>query len=183
MLKILSKVIFFTLGWKIVGVKKFPKRCIVAAAPHTSNWDFLYGRCYGYILGIKARYLMKSELFIPLIGQIFRLNGGIPVYRKDKNNVVQQVVELFNNNEELILGIAPEGTRKRVARWKTGFYYMALQANVSIVLVGLDYKLKEIGIITEIKPTGDFEKDMLVIQEKYKGKLGKIPENYNPNIF
>ena len=182
MKKILSKFIFWIMGWEIIGSLNYPKKCIVIAAPHTSNWDFLIGRCYGYIVGITPKYLIKSELFVPVLGTLFKLNGGIPVYRKSQHNIVDQIVTRFNNTDELILGIAPEGTRKRVEKWKTGFYHIAHNSNIPILLMAIDYENKKVGIIDSITPTVDIEKDMLFIQEKYKDIKGCIPENYNPII-
>lgn len=184
MLRIISILIFKINGWKVVDLINYPKKCIVIAAPHTSNWDFLIGRCYGYIQKISPKYLIKSEVFYPVLGYLLKLNGGIPVYRKEKNNnVVQQIVELFNSSKELILGIAPEGTRSKVYKWKTGFYHIASKANVPILLCKLDYKNKQVGIFNKINPSGDFEKDMQFIEDAYRGIEGKISEYYNPDIF
>ena len=182
MKKILSKIIFWLMGWEVIGTSDYPKKCIVVAAPHTSNWDFLIGRCYGYIVGITPKYLIKSELFFPVLGTLFKWNGGIPVYRKSQHNIVDQIVTRFSNTDELILGIAPEGTRKRVEKWKTGFYHIAHNSNIPILLMAMDYENKKVGIIDSITPTLDIEKDMLFIQEKYKDIKGCIPENYNPII-
>jgi len=183
MKKFISKIIFWIIGWKVVGKLIYPDKCLVIGAPHTSNWDFLIGRCYGYIIGITPKYLMKSELFLPIIGYLFRRNGAIPVNRNTKNNFVDHIVEIYNKSDKFILGISPEGTRKRVDRWKTGFYHIAVNAKIPILLLKLDYQKKEIGIINQCMLTGDFEKDMLFIENEYKDSYGKIPQNYNPNIF
>lgn len=183
MKKILSKFIFWLMGWEVIGNFEYPRKCLIIAAPHTSNWDFLIGRCYGYISGIKPKYLIKSELFLPVLGTLFRWNGGIPVYRNSKNNVVDQVVDMYNDKDEFILGIAPEGTRKRVDKWKTGFYHIANNANVPILLLAMDFKNKKVGIINQIKPTGNFENDMLFIEKQFINITGKVPENYNQKIF
>ena len=156
---------------------------MVVTAPHTSNWDFFIGRCYAYIIAISPLYLTKSELFLPVLGTLIKWNGGIPVYRKAKYNVVDQVVEMFKNRSQLNLGIAPEGTRTRVDKWKTGFYHIAVKSNVPILLLKMDYEKKEIGIMCEFNASGNFEKDMLFIQEKYKNVKGKTPGNYNPKIY
>lgn len=183
MKKILSKIIFWMIGWEVIGISDYPKKCIVVAAPHTSNWDFLIGRCYGYIVDITPKYLIKSELFFPVLGTLFKWNGGIPVYRKSQHNIVDQIVARFNNADKLILGIAPEGTRKRVEKWKTGFYHIANNANLPILLLAMDYKNKKVGIINQFIPTDDIEKDILFIQDQFKSIEGKIPENYNPIIL
>ena len=170
------------MGWKAVGTFDYPNKCIIIAAPHTSNWDFFFGKCYGYISGVRPNYLIKSSFFIPVIGTLFRWSGGIPVYRNTSNNLVDQIVSIFNNSDVFRLGIAPEGTRKRVSKWKTGFYYIAHKARVPIVMVALDFKHKKIGVVDSLIPTGDINKDMLIIQNYFKDSKGKKPENYNPII-
>ena len=182
MKRILSKIIFWLIGWEAIGDFNYPKKCVVIAAPHTSNWDFLIGRCYGYIAGIQAKYLIKSSFFVPVLGTLFRWNGGIPVYRNSKNNLVDQIVERFQHTDNLIIDFAPEGTRSRVEKWKTGFYHIAYKAKVPILLLAVDFKHKKIGVINTINPTGDQHKDMLFIQDQFKDLSGKIPENYNPKI-
>ena len=183
MKQFISKFLFFILGWKIVGPTFFPKRCVIISAPHTSNWDFFYGRCYTYIIKLKGSYLMKSELFRPLIGWFFRLNGGIPVYRNTSTNFVDQIVQIFAEREDLVLGIAPEGTRSRVEKWKTGFYYIAKSANVPLVLVAMDYKNKTIGVVKTMDLTNNIDHDLSIIEEVFRNVSGRIPENYNPKIF
>jgi len=183
MLRLLSLIIFKLYGWKVVDSIEYPSKCVVIAAPHTSNWDFLIGRCYGYIQKIQIKYLIKSEFFYPFLGFLIKLNGGIPVFRKENNNLVDQINNLFNSSDNLILALSPEGTRKKVPRWKTGFYHIALKSNVPIVLCKLDFKNKKIGIFDEIHPSGNFENDMKYIENSYNKIIGKIPENYNPNIF
>jgi 1-acyl-sn-glycerol-3-phosphate acyltransferase len=183
MKRLLSKLIFKLNGWRIIGPHVYPEKCLVIAAPHTSNWDFFIGRCYAYIIGIQPKYLVKSELFLPVLATLLKWNGGIPVFRKAKNNVVEQVVDMFENTNQLHLGIAPEGTRKKVVKWKTGFYYIALTTKVPLLLFAMDYQKKEVGVMTELIITGDFEKDMLFIQQQYANIIGKIPENYNEKIY
>ena len=183
MKRLFSKLIFKLNGWKIIGVSTYPEKCMVVTAPHTSNWDFFIGRCYAYIIAIHPKYLIKSELFLPVLGTLIKWNGGIPVYRKAKHNVVDQVVEMINSSNAIIIGIAPEGTRTKVEKWKTGFYHIAVKANAPILLLKMDYEKKEVGTICDFMPSGDFEKDMLFIQEKYKNVKGKTPEYYNPKIY
>ena len=183
MKKILSKIIFLILGWKVIGPHKYPKKCVIIGAPHTSNWDFFIGRCYGYIIGIYPKYLIKSTLFVPILGYLIRLNGGIPVNRESKNNMVEQLIEKFNKFDSFMLGLSPEGTRSRVNKWKTGFYHIAYKSNVPIVLVGIDFKYKKIGVINTFLPSGNLNEDMLFIQDQFKGFHAKIPQNYNPKII
>lgn len=182
MKKILSKIIFRLISWQTMGSYTYPKKCVVIAAPHTSNWDFVIGRCYGYIAGISPKYLIKSSLFLPVIGTLFKRSGGIPVDRSSKSNIVNTMVARFNNVDRFILGIAPEGTRSKVERWKTGFYHIAYRANVPIILVALDFKNRKIGVINSLVPTGNIDDDMLFIQDQFKNIEGKKPENYNKII-
>ena len=182
MIKLLSKFIFSILGWRIISKYPYPKKCVIIAAPHTSNWDFFYGRCYAYIVGIKPYYLIKSELFVPVIGWLLKVNGGIPVYRSSTNNFVDQAAKKFQKRDNFILGMSPEGTRKRVERWKSGFYYIALKAQVPIIFVKIDYKTKEVGVFNQLQPSGDYKKDLLFIKEQFSSVSAKIPENYNTDI-
>ena len=183
MKKILSKFIFWALGWKVIGTFNYPEKCVIIAAPHTSNWDFLIGRCYGYIGGLNVSYLIKSSFFVPILGTIFKWNGGIPVYRDSSKNMVDQLVRRFNESTIFRLGISPEGTRSRVEKWKTGFYHIAHKAKVPILLVAMDFKNKKVGVIDSLITSGNINKDMMFIQNKFKDKHGKIPHNYNPQIL
>ena len=183
MLRLLSNIILKNMGWKIIGRSEFPDKCIIIAAPHTSNWDFIIARCYGYVVDLSVNYLAKKELFIPFIGFILKINGAIPVDRISANNLVNTIALKFKQNKRFILGLSPEGTRSRVEKWKTGFYYMAIKSEVPILFLKIDYKIKEIGVFNEFYPTGDFEKDMMFIQNEFSYFTGKIPENYNSIIF
>ena len=154
------------MGWRVIGSLEYPKRCIIIGAPHTSNWDFLIGRCYSYIIGISPKYLIKKEWFVPLLAAFFRINGGIPVSRQEKNNLVEKISDLYQR-ENFMLALSPEGTRSRVNKWKTGFYYIAMTAKVPIVLVKIDYRLKEVGVISEMVASGNIEEDMIQIEKKF----------------
>ena len=179
----ISEIILNLLGWRVVGQIPKEKKYIIIVAPHTSNWDFIIGRCFGYKLKVKAKFLGKNQLFRFPIGWLFKLMGGIAVNREKRNNMVASIVETFNNSDELILGLAPEGTRSRTDHWKQGFYHIANEANVPIMLSFLDYKAKEAGIGMVLYPSGDLQKDMLKIQTFYEGITPKYPERYNPKIF
>ena len=105
------------------------------------------------------------------------------MYRKESFNVVDQVVKMFDKKDKFILGVAPEGTRKRVEKWKTGFYYMAKNANVPLVLVAMDYGKKEIGIVKIMNPSEEKKKDLQIIEEIFSNVIARNPENYNSKIF
>jgi 1-acyl-sn-glycerol-3-phosphate acyltransferase len=183
MLALVSKFILKILGWNIINEVNLPNKAIIIGAPHTSNWDFLIARCYTYATKIKAKYLIKSELFYPILGSLIKMNGGVPVYRDSKNKLVNQVVDRFSEEENFIIAMFPEGTRKKVDKWKTGFYYIALNANIPVCLFKMDYVTKEIGFFNSINLKGDFKQEMQFIEDQYKNHQGKILANYNPKIF
>lgn len=174
----LGRVFLFLLGWRVVGdARQYPKAVLIAA-PHTSNWDFIYGLAIAWSLNIKFSFIGKDSLFRGPLGTVMQALGGIPVNRHERKNAVQQIVDIFNEREALILGIAPEGTRRRVEYWKTGFYYMALEANVPILLGFFDYERKIGGMGSYIFPTGDIQADMQLIHDFYADKKGKNPEAF-----
>ncbi len=144
--KLFWKLYMKITGWKITG--RFPyevKKGVIIVAPHTSWRDVVIGLMARSVLNLKsARFLGKKELFDGPFGFFFRWMGGIPVDRFSKQNMVDQVVELFNKNDTLLLGLSPEGTRKKVDRLRTGFYHIAKKANVPIIMAGVDFKKKEV---------------------------------------
>ncbi len=178
MLRLIYILIFKLIGWKIEG--SFPleiKKYIAAVAPHTSNWDFVIGVMARSILNIQnAKFLGKSQLFNSPFGWFFRLLGGNPVDRSSSHDVVHQVVSIFNSHEEFILALAPEGTRKKVDRLKTGFYYIAKQANIPIVPCGFDYEKKKVIVGSPFYPTENLEADMKLLTKFYANIKGKNPE-------
>jgi 1-acyl-sn-glycerol-3-phosphate acyltransferase len=178
MLRPLYLLLFKLLGWRIEGT--FPahlKKYVVAVAPHTSNWDFVVGVAARSILRIqRARYLGKSQLFKPPFGWFFRALGGYPVDRTKSQDTVEQVATYINSQDEFILAIAPEGTRKKVGKLRTGFYYIAKRANIPIIPVGFDFARKRVVIGNPLYPGNDTEKDLSVLLTFYKGITGKNPE-------
>jgi 1-acyl-sn-glycerol-3-phosphate acyltransferase len=179
-LKTLSKLILKWAGWKITGDFPFQyKKCIVIEAPHTSNWDFLIGWLGFTSLGINVRFLIKKESFFWPVGGLLKKLGGIPVDRNKNNNMVEQIIRLYEQNDYMVITITPEGTRKKVDHWKRGFYYIALHSNVPIVLGYLDYEKKVGGVGPTLWPSGDFRKDWRMIEDFYRGKKGRHPENFN----
>lgn len=178
MLRPLYLLLFKIMGWKVVGA--FPeglKKYIIAVAPHTSNWDFVIGVMARSIMHLqKARFLGKSQLFRPPYGWFFRWLGGYPVERSAHHDMVQQVVDVVNQHDEFVLAIAPEGTRKKVAKLKTGFYYIALAAKIPIIPVGLDFAKKQVVIGPPLSPTGNIEEDLKVLLNFYSNIKGRNPE-------
>jgi len=168
---------FFTLfGWKIEGEMPPLKKYIIIVAPHTSNWDFMIGLCARSILHFDAKYLGKKELFRFPFGALFRWLGGVPVDRSKHVNMVDAVADLFSSHENFIVAIAPEGTRKYVPQWKTGFYFMALKSNVPIVMASFDYSRKTVFVSKPFYPTGNLASDMTLILDFYRDKQGRFPK-------
>jgi 1-acyl-sn-glycerol-3-phosphate acyltransferase len=167
-------------GWKMdVQLPDNYDRCVVIAAPHTSNWDFLYSLAVFFHYKLPVKYLAKKELFRWPLKGIMEKTGGLPVYRNSKNKLVDEMIQLFKDNEKLMLAIPAEGTRSRVKKWKTGFYHVALGANVPILLGYLDYKNKMAGFGPLIHLSGDPIKDANQIKDFYRTIEGKYPEKFN----
>lgn len=164
------------LGWHFRG--RFPDldRCVVAVAPHTSWVDFPLGLLVRSTIGIRINYVGKKSLFRPPFGWLFRWTGGAPVDRSKKSDTVQAVADIFRQRKVFRLALAPEGTRKKVDRWRSGFYYIAVAAGVPIVLVAFDYGKKEIAISEPYWPSGDFERDYPEYRKFFVGVKGYIPE-------
>ena len=176
----IAKFIFKLWGWKITGgLPADVKKCVVIIAPHTSMWDFVIGRLAYFVLRVKIKVLIKEEMFVFPIKSLIVKMGGIPVNRSKSNNLVEAVVKLFNQYESLYITITPEGTRKLNPYWKKGFYYIALKAKVPIALGILDYEKKEIGIGKIFKPSGNINEEFGMIEDFYRGNVGKHPELFN----
>jgi 1-acyl-sn-glycerol-3-phosphate acyltransferase len=167
------------LGWRVYGKKPVQKKCMLIVAPHTSNWDFPIGLMVCFALDLRVYWMGKDALFPWPVGWLMRWLGGIPVDRSKSGNLVQGTIDTFNRNQRLMVVIPPEGTRSKVARWKTGFYYIAQGAKVPIGLGFIDFKRKLAGIDQIFQPTGDIESDMVEIQQFYKGITGKNPHLFN----
>jgi 1-acyl-sn-glycerol-3-phosphate acyltransferase len=162
-------------GWKAEGQKPDISRYVIIAAPHTSNWDFLYTVCLAFIFRIKPYIMMKAAWFRWPLGPLFKWLGAIPIDRSKSNNVVAQSISAFNEADELVMIIPPSGTRSKVLYWKTGFYHIANGAGVPIVLGYLDYGRKVGGLGPAFVPTGDIDADMVQIRDFYEDVEGKYP--------
>jgi 1-acyl-sn-glycerol-3-phosphate acyltransferase len=168
-------------GWKMdVNLPPGYEKCVVIAAPHTSNWDFLYSMAVFFKLNIPIRFLAKKELFRwPLKGMLKSM-GGMEVQRSSKNKkLVDEMISLFQQHDKLMLMIPAEGTRGRVKRWKTGFYHVALGANVPVLLGYLDYGTKTAGFGPLLHMTGNPQTDAENIKDFYKNIQAKYPEKFN----
>lgn len=179
MKRIVYEWIFFKLmGWKIIGeMNPNIKKSVMIVVPHTSWHDFYIGLFARGVIGLEMNYVAKKELFAFPFGTYFRWMGGAPLDRSGGKNIVDSIASIFKSREVFRLAIAPEGTRKKVTEWKTGFYYIALKAGVPIVPIAFDYSKKQVVLNGPFYPTGNIEADFKILKSFYKGIIGKIPEN------
>jgi len=171
--KLLSIVGLKLVGWKTEGTPPQEKSFVLVAAPHESNYDLALLLAIGFVLDFKLYWMGKDSLFKGPLGPIMRWLGGVPVDRSKSNNLVDQMVRNFAEMDELVLTIPPGGTRSHVERWKTGFYYIAVGAEVPIALGFVDYKNKVGGFGPICYPCGDIDKDLKIIQNFYSTKTGR----------
>jgi 1-acyl-sn-glycerol-3-phosphate acyltransferase len=158
---VILRFLFKIFGWRLTGtIPPDLKKGVIAVCPHTKWQDFPLGIIARAAMRRKIGYLGKAELFKPPFGFIFRWLGGTPVYRSKSNNMVEAYAESIKKADDMLFGIAPEGTRKNVSKLKTGFYYMAVGGEIPIIPVGFDFKKKEVIIAEPFMPSGDFKKDM-----------------------
>lgn len=177
----LARFIYFKiLGWKITGNTTFSKdtikKSVIIAVPHTSWHDFFIGILLRKIVNVKTNFVAKKELFKWPFGWYFRAVGGAPLDRTSGQNKVEAIARLYEGKDEFRLTLAPEGTRKKVEHWKTGFYYIAKAANVPIIMFTLDFKNKQNHISEPFYPTDDVDADFNFMRSFYKGVIGKRPE-------
>ncbi len=180
MFRAFSLLVFKLIGWKVTDLRgvQGPLQAIYVVAPHTSNWDFLLGVFARSIARLGyARYLAKDSLFKPPFGWVFRALGGYPVDRSKNSNLTEQVAGYFRDIPGFSVAITPEGTRKHVDKWKTGFWHIAKAADVPLVLVSFDYANKEVKLSAPWWPTDDKEKDIAALMDYYRPFRGKNVED------
>lgn len=163
-------------GWTIGGTRPDVKKAVIVAAPHTSNWDLAYTLACAAVLNMRIRWVGKQELFAGPMGPLMRALGGLPVDRSQRTNAVQAIAALFDEHDELFLIIPPEGTRSKAGRWKTGFYWIAIEAAVPIILGYVDFGRGRGGLGEIFEPTGDIEADFESLRAFYSDIRGKKPE-------
>ena len=180
MLKILSRIILKLLGWHVDVTLPEEKKFVMIGAPHTTNWDLPIGLLCFWSVPVHITWVGKKQLFIGPFNYFFRALGGIPVDRSVHTGFIDQIAQQFDAREEMIFGLTPEGTRSRTEYWKTGFYYIALTANVPICCAYIDCPSRTIGFGKMIVPSGDINKDFEIIKTFYQDKKGKYPEKQGP---
>jgi 1-acyl-sn-glycerol-3-phosphate acyltransferase len=187
--KFISKIIFAIFGWKFNDrVGGGYNRSVMIAAPHTSNWDFIFARAAFYLMGIPVRYTVKKEWMRFPFNLIFGPLGAIAIDRspkvpgQERKSMTEAMIDLFAQNKELVVMVTPEGTRSLRTKWKSGFYYTAVGANVPVALGYLDYKNKEAGVGKIVHPSGDMKKDMKEIMDFYKNIPAKHPDRFSIDL-
>lgn len=163
-------------GWTKEITVDHPDKYIICLAPHTSNKDFLLGQLYAHAEGWKINFLMKKEWFFWPLGPIFKRMGGIPVYRSKHTSMTDNLAETAKRADTFRLCITPEGTRSLNPEWKKGFYFVALKAQIPVLLYGVDYEKRLIQCTKSMIPTGDVDKEMKEIKLYFKDFKGKRPE-------
>ncbi len=164
------------IGWRITGGLPDLHKFIIVGAPHTSNWDFILVIATATALGVRISWMGKHSLFRGPMGPVFRWMGGIPIDRRAKQGIVGENVRAFQQMEDLILCITPEGTRQRVHEWRSGFYQIAMQANVPVLLAAFDYGHKVVDLGPVIQPSGDYESDLAQIKAHYAPIRPRFPQ-------
>lgn len=176
----LASVVIWAMGWKIEGYPPDRAKMVMIGAPHTSNLDVFLMVMMSWKLRIRVSFLVANDLKFPL-DVLSRWGNGIPIDRnKANNNTVEQVVDYMQNNDKVVLMIAPEGRLRRVEYWRSGFYYIAMGANLPIVPGYMDYSRKVIGLTDEFYPSGDIEADMAELQAFYNGIVPRFPDKASP---
>ncbi len=179
MKKLIATIIFKIIGWKVIGEKPKEDKLMVVVMHHTSNWDFPLGILNRWYWGIFVAFAIKSSMFKPPLGYIIKALGGFPVERnpqKKKVNVVEQIVNRIKSEDKIMFNIAPEGTRSKVNRLKSGFYRISVDSGIKIVLVDFDYKTKTIRWGKAHTPAPTYEEELTIMKEFYKNSQGKYPE-------
>jgi len=165
--------VFLLFRWRLENALPNIPKFVIIIGPHTSNWDFIFGIAAVFVLKAKISFMGKHTLFKQPFGSIMRWIGGIPIDRDSSYGMVNTMIDHFKGTDKFILALAPEGTRKKVDQWKSGFYHIATGAGVPILLAGFDYEHKAIRLGPLIYPSGDVDGDMLKMQlvfERIRGK-------------
>ena len=175
-----ARLVLKLMGWKLLDLNQRPTKAVVVGYPHTSNWDFPVTLLALAALPIGTRWVGKDTIFRGILGPIMRSLGGIPVSRHERTGFVARIVEEFRQREQFHLVIAPEGTRRLQAGWKSGFYRIALAAGVPVIMAVADYSKREVGLLSSITLSGDEDTDMAQIAACYDGCKGYHNEFASP---
>lgn len=181
LLRLFARFYLWVGRWRLEGEKPDHPKYVIIAYPHTSNWDFIYMKFCASIMGIELSWMGKKELFSPRPwGWFMKWLGGVPIDRSAAHGVVGEMVQALKNADALVLGVPASGTRRKTEHWRSGFYHIARQADVPIVLSDLDYGRKRARMGKVIMPTGDIVKDMETIRKWYGDTQGRDPSKMTP---
>jgi len=183
MLRGLARSILRVGSWTAVGGMPDIPKAVIIAAPHTSNWDGFWALVYTVSVDADIHLFAKHSLFWFPLGALLRGLGGIPLDRGRAGSAVQQAIDAFNENDSFYFGLAPEGSRKRMPGWKSGFYRIAEDAKVPVCPGFLDYRNKRIGIGHPIDLSGDRDADLEILRRFYADIEGRCPEQTSPILF
>ena len=182
MRKLCRWILYRRYGFRLEETVERPRKYVIALAPHTSNWDFIIGVLFMYAEGFRCNFMMKKFWFFWPLGYLMKALGGIPVYREKNRHVTDIIAQAAREREEFHLCITPEGTRRCQPEWRKGFYYIALKAEIPILLYGLDYKRRLISCTKQIIPNGDFETQMKEIKQYFVPFQGKYPDQFTTGL-
>ena len=178
-LRVISRVILKIIRWRVVGsIPTDQRKYVLIVAPHTSNWDFVLFVLAVSVLRLKPSVLIKSTLFVGPLGWFLRYCGGIPVNRSQASSLVSYIASIYQENEDFVLIVTPEGTRSPNANWKRGFHHVATAAQVPIVIVYVDSVIKTIGVEGMMEPSDDVDGDLIKLKKFFDTKRGLKPKNY-----
>lgn len=166
------------IGWQLAGTFPNEPKFVLLIAPHTSNWDFVVAASAKVSLGVHGTWIGKDSLFRWPLGGLMRYLGGIPVDRASPHGVVKQIVDTFASREKMVFALTPEGTRKRVEHWRSGYWHVAHDARVPIVPVGLDYAMRIVFVGPPLTPSESLDNDEKRLRAFFAGIHPKRPENY-----
>lgn len=175
-----ARLILKLLGWKLIDLPQRPAKAVVIAYPHTSNWDFPVTLLALAALPFGAHWVGKDTMFRGLLGPIMRGLGGIAVNRRERTGFVERLADEFRRRESFYMIIATEGTRSKQPGWKSGFYRIAVAANVPVILAVVDYAKREVGLLSSLTLSGNEDADMAHIADCYAGRKGRRHENASP---
>lgn len=174
---LLGKTVMKLSGWKVTGSLPDSKKMIIIAAPHTSNWDFIFLLGAAYCFRLSINWLGKESMFPPVWGSFLKYLGGVPIDRSKSSNTVQTIADIIRDSTYFTMIIPPAGTRSKTDYWKSGFYQITLTTQIPIVCGYLDYKKKVACLGLSFVPTGNLQEDMDRIRDFYRDINGKHPEN------
>jgi 1-acyl-sn-glycerol-3-phosphate acyltransferase len=167
------------LGWRITGEIPNERKFIILVGPHTSNWDFVIAFLAYLALELRASWFGKRPIFRAPFGVVLRYFGGIPVWR-GADHIVEQSIAAFRDNDAFILALAPEGTRRRLEKWRSGFHRIALGAGVPLLPVSLDFAKREVGVGPLLTPSSDYATNVRALAERFSQATARHPARFNP---